>query len=470
MRYPLLLVCFLISSMAFAQISNLDNHINNELELQNIPGVSACVIKKGEVVWQGNYGFSNIEDQTPVTSQTLFTIASLSKLFVGTAIMQLQENGMLDLDEDINTYLNFEVRNPHFANEPITIRQLLMHRSSLRDSESLLFTFQVLGDSPIALGDYVYDNLAEDGAYYNTANYNNQQGPGESTWYSNFGFALLGHLIAEISNMPYYEYCRQNIFDPLCMEKTTFFIDELDSETLAVPYHLQGNNNNPLGLYGIPNYPSALLKTTIEELSRFLIAYTNRGSIDGQVLFSSTSADLLTPYNFSAPNLAWWNGTNWTYTFYFPNEEVWFHGGFMPGIRTRMNYYPSDSTGLIILTNGEGQYRWIEDTLAHYIPDFEYSTPDELPCSLSSISPPIQDLYSHVYPNPTEETVYIQTNMTGSKTLSLYNLQGMLVDRQTGINSNEFSYQVPFKANGLYIYRLENKQGNTITNKLSFAY
>lgn len=470
MKHLLVLVTLFVYSVTFAQITNLDNHINNELSLKNIPGVSACVVKKGEVVWKGNYGFANLEEQTPVTDQTLFTVASISKLFVGTAILQLYEKGMLDLDEDINSYLNFEVRNPHFANVPITVRQLLKHQSSLRDPESLLFIFQVQGDSPILLGDYVYDYLSENGAYYNTANFNNQLGPGESTWYSNVGFALLGHLVAELSGMPYHTYCRQYIFDPLCMDKSTFFIAELDEGNLASPYTQQSGMNVSLGLYGIPNYPAALLKTNIEELSRFLIAYTNRGSIDGQELFSINSADLLTPYSFSEPNLAWWNGTSWTYTFHFPNDEVWFHGGFMPGIRTRLNYYPSDSTGLIILTNGEGQYSSIEDSLAYYLSEFEYTVPDELPCTLSATTSLKKRLYSQVYPNPAKEEIYIKTNLTGSKTFCLYNLQGILIGKQTNINSTEFRYKPTIQADGIYMYTLENEHGEGVINKLLFAH
>ncbi len=436
-----LLFISLVPVISFTQISNLDIYIESQMEEQNIPGLTACVIKDGAVVWQGAYGVKEFVDNDSVNIQTLFTIASLSKLVVATAVLQLEEAGLWQLDDDVDNYLSFEINNPNFPGEPITFRQLLQHRSSLKDSESLLFGSWQQGDSPILLADYVEDHISIGGVNFNPAIFNDQDGPGLSTWYSNYGFALLAYLVESRSGIPYHEYCQQYIFEPLCMESTSFFYDEIDLSNYAIPHSFSTGAQGPLGYYSIANYPAALLKTNIEDLSNFLIAYTQRGTMDGVELFSNTAANLLTPYSFSEPSLGWWNGTNWTYSFYFPDEEVWYHGGFMPGVRTRMNYYSQDSTGIIILTNGEGQYRYIEDTLQYYIPHFISGSPDELPCSTSSSVYPINSGKADfkVFPNPVQNKLQILVEQNQSQLFEIRNSSGQLIYQQDGADNIDCS-------------------------------
>jgi len=280
MKYFVSFLLILICTTGLkAQYEEIDIFIENEMQIRNIPGLSASMVKGRQVVWSGAYGIANFEQNIPVSTQTLFTIASLSKLFVGTGIIQLYENGQLYLDEDINNYLNFDVINPNFPDSVITFRMLLQHRSSLIDPESAIYDTFILGDSPINLGQYLEDNLSENGANYHPEYYSSYYHPGEQIWYSNFGFSLLGFLIEEISGISYPDYCRQYIFDPLCMEETSFFFSEVDTNNVAMPYSYASGEYVPYGYYSIALYPSALLKTNVEELSRFLIAYTGRGSL-----------------------------------------------------------------------------------------------------------------------------------------------------------------------------------------------
>ena len=444
---PALLIALILSFTfvnGIAQLSNLDNFIEDQLETHNIPGLAACVMKNGAIVWEGAYGFTDLDNNIAVNSQTLFTIASLSKLVASTAIMQLEESGQLELDEDVDNYLDFEISNPNFPDEPITIRQLLRHRSSLKDSESLLFDSWQQGDSPIELEDYVRDYVSVEGDFFNPAIFNNNTGPGQSTWYSNYGFALLGYLVETISGMPYHAYCKSAIFEPLCMDHTTFFFSELDASQYAIPHSYSGSNQGPLGLYSIANYPAALLKTNIEDLSHFLIAYTQRGTMDGVSILSNESVDQLTPYDFSLPNLGWWNGTSWTYSFYFPDEEVWYHGGFMPGVRARMNYYPQDSSGIIILTNGEGQYRYVEDTLQSYIPAFTSVPADTLPCAISTSfkDSELTALDFDFYPNPVSDLIYLDWDLEDWTYLEVRDITGSLIFRKDAVQRIDCS-QLP---------------------------
>jgi len=115
----------------------LDNYIQYNMANQYIPGLSACIVKEGQIRWTGTYGMANIEQNIPVDTSTLFMLASVSKTVTVTAFMQLWEEGSFGLDEDINQYLPFEVRHPVDSLAPITFRMLCTHTSSIRDNWGL---------------------------------------------------------------------------------------------------------------------------------------------------------------------------------------------------------------------------------------------------------------------------------------------------------------------------------------------
>ena len=429
------------------------------MTLENIPGISACVVKNQEVVWSNAYGIADFETNTPVETTTLFTVASISKLFVATAVMQVYEDGLIDLDTDINEYLYFEVKNPNFPNNPLTIRQLLRHRSSLRDPEGDMYDYWEEGDHSADLHDFLENILTPTGDNYQASYYNSNAGPGNSQWYSNIGFSLLAVIIEQVTDMPFHTYCQSNIFDLLCMENTTFFWSETDISNTAMPHRRVNGEYQALGRYSIALYPSALIKTNVIELANFLLAYTGRGTVDGVQLLESSSVDLLTPYDFTSENLGWWNGTNWTFTFHFPDDEVWFHGGYMPGIRARMNYYPDDSTGVIILTNGEGQYGWIEEELAANIADFVTNAPTELPCQISDIDTDEKTVLK-IYPSISSGSFTIET--TEVKDLKIYDISGqkILYQASSDLKSIELSKK------GLFLLEIETDTGEIQVEKI----
>lgn len=404
---------------SFAQ--DWDSYIQDEMAIRNIPGLAACVVKEQEMVWAGAYGFANIAESVPVTTETLFTVASISKLFVATAIMQLHEDGLIDLDADINTYLDYDIINPNFPNIPITTRMLLEHKSSLKDPESQMYNYTSIGDYGSDISTFIQNIITPDGNNYQAWYFSSENTPGATQLYSNIGFTTLAVILEHITNQPYHQFVKERIFEPLCMDHTSFFYDDVGIDNVAIPYQWENGSHVSLGHYSIALYPSALIKTNVIELSRFLIAYTGRGTIDGFQLLESSSVDQLTPYDFNLDNLGWWNGTYWTFTFHAPFDEVWFHGGYMPGIRARMNYYPSDATGIIILTNGEGQYGFIEEEFRAEIANFNTSNPDPLPCNIS----PILDYENKIfktYPNPSNGKIFMENSDFDA--LNIYDITG----------------------------------------------
>jgi Beta-lactamase len=152
--------------------ADLDSYINSTMQTEHIPGLSACAIANGDIIWSGNYGYANIAQNIEPTDSTLFMIASVSKTFVAVALMQLWEDGLFGLDDDINQYLPWAVHNPNYPASPITFRMLMTHTSGIIDNWDVLDPLYTWGaDSPIPLGSFLEDYLVPGGSYYHMANF-----------------------------------------------------------------------------------------------------------------------------------------------------------------------------------------------------------------------------------------------------------------------------------------------------------
>ena len=143
----------------------LDSIITITMEQYHIPGLAAMVVKYDSIILSSNYGYSNIVLNQSVQDSTLFLMASISKTIMATAIMQLWEDGLFDLNENINNYLQpeFQVINPYYPNDTITFKMLMTHTSSIKDNWNILIPVVSCGDSPIALDSFLvnYLRLAE---------------------------------------------------------------------------------------------------------------------------------------------------------------------------------------------------------------------------------------------------------------------------------------------------------------------
>lgn len=416
------------------------------MSLEDIPGLAASIVKDGQVVWKAAYGMANIENNTPVTLETEFTLASISKLFTATACAQLWEDGLLDLDENINSYLPIEIVNPNHPDSPITARQLLTHKSSLHDYESDLQLWDAPGDPIFGLADFCAMYFVPGGALYDASNFGNGE-PGNSMyWYSNAGFTLLGYLVESISGVGFNVYCQQNILDPLEMSSSGWSYMEVDSAGIAMPYNTSWQ---PYGYFSVPEYPAAMLKANVEELSNFLITYTQKGLFEVEMLVSEETFEMLVPESMTN-GLGWWGMDTW---YGDANRNFWSHGGYMNGVRTQLNYYPSDSTGLIILTNGEGDYSQIQEEIEAYIPLFE-SSPNT---SLSEL----ENLSLRLYPNPLTEPydLYVESPSEFGETwtVKVLSLDGRVVKESSSI-SGLLRLNLSDVALGMYALTIEAKK------------
>jgi CubicO group peptidase (beta-lactamase class C family) len=321
------------------------------MNLGHIYSLSACVIKENQIAWAGGYGHCNMDQNKQPTSDTIYLIASISKTITATALLQLYEQGLFTLDDAVNNKLNFPLINPNYPNNPITYRMLLNHTSSLATEPAAFYRVDYQSDPPSLsswLSDYFYPN-----GTFNIDAWSNYP-PGTRFDYSNLGFCLIAYLVELWSNESFNEYCKKNIFNPLDMQSTSFLLSELTQNDLAVPY-IQAyigkkNEDNlylPLPPYSILFYPAGGLRTSVMDLSHFLIAHMNGGVYnDVRILNESTVLEMHNISSYGGRNL--WYGLGWGISCDSKgNAQYMGHGGDLYGFITQMKFHISDNIGVI---------------------------------------------------------------------------------------------------------------------------
>jgi CubicO group peptidase (beta-lactamase class C family) len=270
-------------------IDPLDEKIEALMAEGDIPSLAAAVVLDDEIVWTKGYG-------EPDTLDMLHDIGSITKPFVATAVLQLYEQGMIDLDDDVSRYLPFNVRHPDYQNVPITPRMLLMNRSCLSHKMGLYDNF-VMGSSlrqwsvenrgweyqetfeTLTYAEFMVGYLNPGGPYYQPENWTFCQ-PGTNYVYSTPGYDLLGYLVEGVSGQPLNEYMLENIFEPLRMTHTTG--TPLDNpEKIATPYErfygVLTKTNVEIPLTQRRLIGGGGLYSTAEDLANFLLAHMNQG-------------------------------------------------------------------------------------------------------------------------------------------------------------------------------------------------
>lgn len=360
--------------------------ITSEMAIEHLPGVATLIIKDDKVVWNQSYGFADIANSIPVTDTTAFLLASVSKVFTGTAAMQLREQGLLNLDINVNQYLPWMLEIPGFATLPVTCRQLMTHTSSIQDNDVVMDTYYDNPDPSISLADCMQRYFSTNGADYDAALNFLPNAPGTIFTYSNMATALNGYIVERASNTPFDAFCKANIFNKLCMRKTNWFMADFDSSQVARPYQFVGGNYVPYAHYGFADYPDGQLRSTVKDLANFMIAFLNGGTMgSNSILTSSSITDMWTVQNSAIePN----QGLNWYREEFFHSggsEWLWGHSGGEQGVSTHMYFDPAKKIAFVVLTNGEGDALSICDELYDYALTLNSSTGYEPVCVTSSV-------------------------------------------------------------------------------------
>ncbi|MEM8897643.1 MAG: serine hydrolase domain-containing protein [Bacteroidota bacterium] len=365
------ILCLLWASLIFFGCEqapqDADTFLEAHITENHIAGISTARSDANGNLTFVSKGVADTEKETLFTENTLLNIGSVSKTFTATAVMQLREKGLIDLDADVSDYLpELTVRNPNHPEDSITVRQLLTHTSSINDSEAYDASY-ACGDPAVSLKDWIYGYFTEDSAFYTSDNFHSYA-PGEEWNYSNVGFGVLGCVVESITGIPFYQYCQENIFGPLDMTYTGWMLTNIDVSTHASPsvyiteeikdmarerigkFFLEdqeflAGNYYGLCLYSFYNYPDGLLRSSTNDLSHFLTAMLNGGTYkDTQILKASTIEEMMT--NQTDKNEK--QGFCWQYTGF---DGVWGHGGDDPGIKAGLYMQKEKKVGMILLQN-----------------------------------------------------------------------------------------------------------------------
>jgi CubicO group peptidase (beta-lactamase class C family) len=248
-----------------------------QLEREDVAGAVISVVKDGEVIFKKGYGFADVKSKKPVSPDlTLFRPGSVSKLFTWTALMQLVEQGKVNLDHDVNEYIDFKI--PAKFGKPITVRNLMTHTPGFEETAKDLFVANASLMQP--LGKYLPEHLP-----------NQIFPPGETSAYSNYGTAVAGYIIERVSGRKHADYVHDFIFKPLGMEHSTF---EQPLPKNLQPLMSQGYNlgsDDPKDFEFVNASPAGSLSSTGADMARFMIAHLQNGHLgDAQILKPETAA------------------------------------------------------------------------------------------------------------------------------------------------------------------------------------
>ena len=266
--------------MTAADLSGwLDGLVPGALKSSEIAGAAVVVVKDGKVLVAKGYGYADVAARRPVDPETtLFRVASVSKLFTWTAVMQQVELGKLDLDTDINVYLDFKI--PDTWPKPITLRNLMTHTSGFEETNKN--TYAPDAASMPALGALLKSWVPE-----------RMFPPGEVVAYSNYGAALAGYIVERVSHERFEDYAAHHILGPLGMRHATFVqpVPAPLSADLAKGYVLGSGAPSPFELVELR--PAGGLSASATDMARFMIAHLNDDAYDGNRILTPQSARLM---------------------------------------------------------------------------------------------------------------------------------------------------------------------------------
>src|SRR5216110_1380036 len=318
----------------------LDALIPSQLRNRNIAGAVVSVVKDGQVLFQKGYGYADFEAKKPVLAdQTLFRPGSISKLFTATAVMQLVEQGKLDLDRDVNGYLDFAI--PKTYSDPVTLRQLLTHTAGFEETLKNLFVAHESDIKPLRT--YLVNQMPA-----------RIFPPGKVPSYSNYGFTLAGYIVERVSGERFERYIENHILKPLRMTNSTF--DQPLPPQLA-PQMSKGYLNGskkPREFEFVQAAPAGALSTTATDMTRFMLAFLQDGSVDGVAILKPETVRQMQTRQFELHPMI--NGLGLTFMEYSMNgQRIIAHGGDTVYFHSDMVLVPDAHVGYFISYNSLGK-------------------------------------------------------------------------------------------------------------------
>ncbi|MDR7539168.1 MAG: serine hydrolase [Armatimonadota bacterium] len=342
-------------------LAPLEHFVQEKMGETGLPGLSLALVRKGEVVWSRGFGFRDLERGLPVTPQTLFGVGSVTKSLTCLALLQLQERGLLDLEDPVDRYLPLPVRPP--GEEPIRLRHLMAHTSGL----------PALGYAEATIRHHVgtsqrwfpISGIEDMLAFLDQAQPWLVASPGERWFYLNEGYVLLGAVIERVSGQPYPDYVRQHILQPLGMTRSGFRPDDVQGDPdAAIPYVIDREKRRTRSayLFGGIQADGGLISCAAD-LARYVAMFLAGGRGPGVALLPP---DMLcgmwqprVPIPFwrrglLGPEPAVFYGYGLQVTPDFLGETLVGHGGSVLVFTAYVGFVPQRGVGVALLANGSG--------------------------------------------------------------------------------------------------------------------
>jgi CubicO group peptidase (beta-lactamase class C family) len=341
----------------------LDGYLGHQLEDYHIPGATVSVVKEGEVLFAKGYGKADVEKGESVQAdETLFRIASITKLFTATAAMQLAEEGELDLHKDVNTYLtDVEIPNT-YPGRPVTLHHLLTHTAGFEEHYTGSGARNASDVEP--LDEYLSEQMPA-----------RVRPPGEVSSYSNYGMSLAGLVVQEVSGVPYDRYVEDNILDPLRMESTSTAQPPAPElrERLATGYDVEGGEPVASPFEYFDDAPAGSVSTTATDMAAFMISHLQNGRFgDARILHEDTAKEMHETQFQHHPRL---DGMAYGFSEQTLNgERTIQHGGNLEQFHAMLALLPEHDVGLFVAYNSYGdggdfaEYELLEAFMDRYYP------------------------------------------------------------------------------------------------------
>lgn len=347
----ILSITFLISCSlsVFAQNEKAEADLRDIMKKLDVVGLSVAVVKKGEIIYANSFGLKNIETKAPLSNTDIFRIASISKSFSATSIMQLIEAGKLSLDDDFSDLVGFKIRNPKFPDKVITLGMIMSHTSSINDSQGY-FTLDAINPSKNPDWAKCYSDYA----------------PGSGYDYCNLNYNMVGTVIEKLSTERFDNYVKNHILNPLGLY-AGYNVDSLDASRFATLHEYDATTktfkpspaaynprreeikNYTMG-YSTPIFsPTGGMKISATDLAKYMSMHMNMGKYQGKRIISKKSAKLMQTkiadeegYALALTNL----------DDLIPGKKMVGHTGSAYGLYSAMFFHPKEKFGIVVITNG----------------------------------------------------------------------------------------------------------------------
>lgn len=329
------------------EVENFADQFFNQSHIKDqMAGAVFVVVRDGKILLNKGYGYSDLEKKIAVNPKhTVFPLASISKVFTSTGIMQLVEQGKLNLDEDIQSYLG-DIKINNKTKYKLTMKHLLTNTTGF-DFTDRLESIHNRSIQPISLEKYVKENMPSV-----------VRKPGEAFRYDNFGFTLQGYILEKLSGKSFNHYITEHIYKPLKMENTSFLLTPKLKAKLATGYNAN-NQPFPIFLSNPIELPEGGMVSTGHDMAQFMMAHLNKGSFEGKTILKQDTADKMHTIHYSVhpkiPNMAY--GFETYYHSSHNKQFVIGKGGDIPGFHSWMWLLPEHKVGGFIVVNKDKEFR-----------------------------------------------------------------------------------------------------------------